>query len=150
MPLPPSSTPPPLPRRCPPPPPPPLHRLPRRPLRLDFGSRHFAPSGGGWGAYVRFHHSPSSSSSSSPSSTSTSTPARSGVDVDVLVDQETVAHFQQSLRPTHPSCLYPPLSPPSELVRGVAMSTSAVTPLRSLVQTPIFSVSPSSFSLSPI
>ena len=30
---------------------------------------------------------------------------------------------------------------------GVAMSTSAATPFRSFVQTPIFSVSPSSFSL---
>ena len=39
------------------------------------------------------------------------------------------------------------LSPPSELVQGVAMSTSAVTPFRSFVQTPIFSVPPSSFSL---
>ena len=37
-----------------------------------------------------------------------------------------------------------------ELVKGVAMSTSAVTPFRSFVQTPIFSVSPSSFRLQRI
>ena len=54
------------------------------------------------------------------------------------------ANFQQSLRPPHPSCLCPSLSPPSELVQGVAMSTSAATPFRSIVQTTIFSVSPSS------
>ena len=36
----------------------------------------------------------------------------------------------------------------SSLVQGVAMSTSAVSPFRSFVQTPIFSVSPSSFSSS--
>ena len=30
-------------------------------------------------------------------------------------------------RPPHPSCLCPPLSPPSDLVQGVAMSTSAVS-----------------------
>ena len=68
-------------------------------------------------------------------------------------DQETAANFQafqQSLRPPHPSCLCPSLSPPSELVQGVAMSTSAATPFRSFVQTPIFSVSPSSFSLQQI
>ena len=35
----------------------------------------------------------------------------------------------------------------NELVQGVAMSTSADTPFRSFVQTQIFSVSPSSFSL---
>ena len=47
-------------------------------------------------------------------------------------------------RPPHPSCLCSPLSPPSEIVQGVAMSTSAVTPSRSFfVQTPVFSVSPS-------
>ena len=28
---------------------------------------------------------------------------------------ETAANFQQALRPPHPSCLCPPLSPPSEL-----------------------------------
>ena len=38
----------------------------------------------------------------------------------------------------------------NELVQGVAMSTAAVTPFRSFVQTPIFSVSPSSFSLQRI
>ena len=65
-------------------------------------------------------------------------------------DQETAANFQQALRPPHPSCFCPPLSPPSELVQGVAMSTAAVTPFRSFVQTPIFSVSPSSFSLQRI
>ena len=35
-------------------------------------------------------------------------------------------------------------------VQGVAMSTPAVMPFRFFVQTPIFSISPSSFSLSPI
>ena len=35
-------------------------------------------------------------------------------------------------------------------VQGVAMSTPAVMPFRFFVQTPIFTVSPSSFSLSPI
>ena len=35
-------------------------------------------------------------------------------------------------------------------VQGVAMSTTAVTLFRSFVQKPIFSVSPSSFSLSQI
>ena len=63
-------------------------------------------------------------------------------------DPETAAYFQQALRPPHPSCFCPPLSPPSELVQGVAMSTAAVTPFRSFVQTPIFSVSPSSSSSS--
>ena len=52
--------------------------------------------------------------------------------------------------PPHPSCFCPPLSPPSELVQGVAMSTAAVTPFRSFVQTPVFSVSPSSSSLQRI
>ena len=55
-----------------------------------------------------------------------------------------------ALRPSHPSCFCPPLSPPSELVQGAAMSTAAVMPFRSFVQTPIFSVSPSSFSLQRI
>ena len=41
-------------------------------------------------------------------------------------------------------------TPPSELVQGAAMSTAAVMPFRSFVQTPIFSVSPSSFSLQRI
>ena len=36
----------------------------------------------------------------------------------------------------HTSCLCPPLSPPSELVQGVAMSTSADTPFRSFVSEP--------------
>ena len=36
------------------------------------------------------------------------------------------------------------------LMQGVAMSTPAVMPFRFFVQTPIFTVSPSSFSLSPI
>ena len=58
-----------------------------------------------------------------------------------------VVNSKQALRPPHPSCLCPPLSPPSELVQGVAVSTSAVTPFRSFVQTPTFSVSPSSFGL---
>ena len=44
-------------------------------------------------------------------------------------------------------CLCPPLSPPNELVQGVAMSTSAVMPFSSFVQTPVLSVSPSSLSL---
>ena len=52
-------------------------------------------------------------------------------------DPETAANLQQSPRPPHPSCLCPSLSPPSELVQGVAMSPAAVTPLRSFVQTPI-------------
>ena len=38
---------------------------------------------------------------------------------------------------------------PRDSGQGVAMSTSAVMPFRSFVQMPIFSVSPSSFSLSP-
>ena len=38
----------------------------------------------------------------------------------------------------------------SGIGQGVALSTSAVTPFRSFVQTPIFSVSPSSFSLQRI
>ena len=65
-------------------------------------------------------------------------------------DQETVANFHQSLRPSHPPCLCPPLPPPSELVQGVAMSTTAVMPFRFFVQTHTFSVSPWSFRLSPI
>ena len=66
-------------------------------------------------------------------------------------------HFSQARCPTDkskPRYLRPifqnPLSPPSELVQGVAMSTAAVTPFRSFVQTPVFSVSPSSFSLQRI
>ena len=39
---------------------------------------------------------------------------------------------------------------PSDLVQGVALSTTAVMPFRFFAQTPFFSVSPSSFSLSPI
>ena len=42
------------------------------------------------------------------------------------------------------------LSAAASSVQGVAMSTAAVTPFRSFVQTPIFSVSPSSFSLQRI
>ena len=38
----------------------------------------------------------------------------------------------------------------SDLVQGVALSTTAVMPFRFFAQTPFFSVSPSSFSLSPI
>ena len=63
-------------------------------------------------------------------------------------------HFSQARCPTDkskPRYLRPifqnPLSPPSELVQGVAMSTAAVTPFRSFVQTHICSVSPSSYSL---
>ena len=41
-------------------------------------------------------------------------------------DQETVANFQQSLRPSSPACLCPLGPPPSELVQGVAMSTSVL------------------------
>ena len=66
-------------------------------------------------------------------------------------------HFSQARCPTDkskPRYLRPifqnPLSPPSELVQGVAMSTAAVTPFRSFVQTPVFSVSPSSSSLQRI
>ena len=44
-------------------------------------------------------------------------------------DHETAAHFQQSLCLSSPPCLCPPLSHPSDLVQGVAMSTSAVMPL---------------------
>ena len=40
--------------------------------------------------------------------------------------------------------------PCSDLERGVAMIITAFTPLRFFAQTPIFSVSLSSFSLSPI
>ena len=54
-------------------------------------------------------------------------------------DQETATHFQQSLRPSSPSCLCPPVPPPSDLVQGVVMSTPAVMHFNSLVQTPIFS-----------
>ena len=58
-------------------------------------------------------------------------------------DQETVANFQQSLRPSSDPCLLcPPLPPPNELLQGVAMSTTAVmpldTPFHSLEETPIF------------
>ena len=44
---------------------------------------------------------------------------------------ETAANIQQALCPPHPSCFCSPLSPPSELVQGVALSTSAVTPFLS-------------------
>ena len=60
-------------------------------------------------------------------------------------DQET--NFQQRLRPSSPPCLCPSLSHSSDLVQGVAMSTTAVMPPCSFVQTLLFSVSPSSFSL---
>ena len=53
-------------------------------------------------------------------------------------DQETVANFQHSLRPSPPPFLYPPLPPLSDLVQGVAMSTPAVMSFHSLVQMPIF------------
>ena len=53
--------------------------------------------------------------------------------------------------PSPPLCLFcPPLPPSSDLVQGVAMSASAVMPFRSFVRAPIFSVSPSSVSLSLI
>ena len=50
----------------------------------------------------------------------------------------------------NPAPMLLPPTPPSELVQGAAMSTAAVMPFRSFVQTPIFSVSPSSFSLQRI
>ena len=49
-----------------------------------------------------------------------------------------MANFQQSLRPSSPSCLCPQVPPPSELVQGVAMRTTAVMPFHSLVQTTVF------------
>ena len=42
----------------------------------------------------------------------------------------------------------PTLSRPSDLVQGVALSTTALMPFRFFAQTALFSVSPSSFSLS--
>ena len=70
-----------------------------------------------------------------------------GISIILII---AAAYFQQALRPSRPSCFCPPLSPPTELVQGAAMSTAAVMPFRSFVQTPIFSVSPSSFSLQRI
>ena len=42
----------------------------------------------------------------------------------------------------------PTLSRPSDFVQGVALSTTALMPFRFFAQTALFSVSPSSFSLS--
>ena len=68
---------------------------------------------------------------------------------EVLCATETVALFQQSLRPSPPlDCLCPTLSRPSDLVQGVALSTTALMPFRFFAQRALFSVSPSSFGLS--
>ena len=53
--------------------------------------------------------------------------------------------------PSPPLCLLcPPLPPSSDLVQGVAMSTTAFVLTHFFAQTPPFCVSLSSFSLSPI
>ena len=57
-----------------------------------------------------------------------------------------------SFAPLTSSLLFvPPLPPPpSDLLRGVAMIVTAFMPFRFSAQTPIFSISPSSFNLSPM
>ena len=66
------------------------------------------------------------------------------------LDQETWRTSSKLCAQLAHCLLCPPLSPPSDLVQGVAMSTTAFMNFRNFAQTPLFSVSPSSFSLSPI
>ena len=67
-----------------------------------------------------------------------------------MAGQETVANTEQALRPLPLfCCLRPLLSPPSNLVQGVKMSTRAYKLIRFSAQMPLLSVSLSTFSLLP-